>query len=215
MRTSFGSRRPVVCFEGDGVPPGLPGDATPPAAPAAPLAAPAPDGITLSKAEYGQLMGTIAQLQAALDSQAQAPNTPEPQIDPNEFNQLTNAQMMQLMMDQVNKQVGQPLLNSIMQLAVKEELRECQSNHPDFNTYKDDVYQEAQKNTHLSLEQAYYIVKARKTGTAPPPTPPAVNPPAAPVGERPGVTPSSTTTNPNLSVKDAAAAALKALQYKD
>lgn len=207
------------CFAPEGVPQG---DGLPPAptpdAPAGDQTPPPPtpeSGITLTRAEYSQLMGQFV----AMQNQLQSMQAPTPDATPavpvpaaEDLDRMTNSQMMEVILQTVQSQVGQPLLNSIMTLAVKEELRDTQSKYPDFGTYKDDVYQEAQANSHLSLEQAYLIVKARKTGTAPP-APAAPKPaPAAPVGDKPAVTVSSTTPSTNLSVRDAAQAALKSLQ---
>lgn len=202
--------RRVVCYKPDGVPDGgapVPdgqGDPTPATPPA-----PENPGITLSRSEYGQLMGTIASLQQKLEAQEPTPQA-QPQLASEDVDRMTNSQFQAHMLNLVQSQVGQPLLNSIMTLAVKEELRDTQAKYPDFSTMKDEVYTEAQANTHLSLEQAYLIVKARKTGTAPPVAPKPA--PAAPVGTKPGVTPSTTTPTTNLSTREAALAAFKSLQ---
>jgi len=207
-------------YNPDGVPQGSPElppvdpNAVPPQPSEATPPAPTPDqGITLSRQEYGELMGQFMSMQQQLQA-LQTPQTPEPAapvVNAEDVDRMTNSQLLETILQQVNSQVGQPLLNSIMTLAVKEELRDTQAKYPDFGTYKDEVYREAQANSHLSLEQAYLIVKARKTGTAPPPAPKPA--PAPPVGAKPGVTMSATTSTTNLSVKDAAAAALKSLQY--
>lgn len=201
--------------EGDG----LGGDdgGSPPPAPAAPAAPATPEGITLSREEYGQLMGTIAALQQRLEEREDTgkpgqPSEPAASVD---LDQMTNTQLANYLLNAVQTQVGQPLLNSLMTLSVKEELREVKAAHPDFDTYRDEVYKEAQANTHLSLDQAYLIVKAKKTGTTPPPTPKTpADTPKPPVGEKPGVTPTATTPSTNLSIKEAAQAAFKALQME-
>lgn len=208
--------KPFVLRNSDGVPGGsVPPVASEPAAPAAPAPS---ETISLTKAEYGQMMGAIAALQAQLDAKEE-PAAPAPSIDPNDLDRMSGAQLANFILSSVQQQVGQPLLNQIMTLAVKEELREVQSAHPDFKELKDEVYKEAQANTHLSLEQAYLIVKQRKTGVAPPvppkvdPPPPAA-PPAPPVGSKPGITTSSVAPNGGMSIREAAEAALKTLQLE-
>lgn len=211
MKVNIGLRRVEILRDADGVPGGPPpGDNAPP-----PQAPPADNLISLTRDEYANMVGALTSMQAKLEGLENAnrqPDPPAPTTD--DIDRLTNTQLLSL----VQSQIGQPILNAVMQLAVKEELREVQEAHPDFKTMKEEVYKEAQSNTQLSLEQAYLIVKARKTGQAPPPVMPPVAspivPPTPPPGQKPGITPSSLDNTGGMSIKDAAAAALKTLQLE-
>lgn len=180
-----------------------------------------PQGISISKEEYATLQTTLALLQdqnERLQATLQAKENPPP--DPTggkDINQLTNAELVQVITKQVSDQVATPLLNTIMQLAVKEEVRDLGDKYADFKTSDDvrrAVFGIAEKNTSLSLEQAYLIHK----GKAPAPAPEKkeeTKTPVPPPGEKPGVTGNQVAQNKAMSVREAAEAAFKSLGYTD
>lgn len=191
---------------------------------------PSNGNITLSRDEYSQMVGNMAQMQAFIEavqqqaSQSQAP-TPQAQVDPNDIDRLSNSQMLGLIGRKVNQLIAdstQPVLQAVMTLSVKEEMREVQGEFDDFKDFKKDVYEIASKNSTLSLRDAYLIAKANKSGKALPndvkmklETPTSSAPtPKATSGERPGVGVSSLKTQHTMSVRDAAAEALKELKYE-
>jgi hypothetical protein len=181
---------------------------------------PTNDGITLSREEYSQMTTQLAVAQAQLERileerQQPAPQQPQQPATPGkDINSMTNAEMFEMITQTVNSQVAQPLLNTIMQLAIKEEVRDVQERYPDFKDFKKDVYTIAEKNTHMSIEQAYLLAKATKQGTAPPPAaPPQAPPPPPPPGEKPGVTTGSLEPEAKLTARQAAEQAMKALKY--
>jgi hypothetical protein len=184
------------------------GDVTPPA--------PQVETVQLSREEYGQLTAQLAVAQAQIERMAASlENKPEPQA-PNplagkDINTMTNSELIDFMSNNVNQQVAQPLLNTIMQLAIKEELRDVAERYPDFKDFKKETYAIAEKNTHLSIEQAYLLAKAGKPAPAPPTTP--VVKAAPPVGDKPQVTASSVAGDSRLTARQAAEAALKSLKY--
>lgn len=187
-----------------------PGDKPTPAAPAAPDNA----SITLTREEYSNLVTQMAMLQAQVERRQEPEVKPQVPAGPTKhFNEMTNEELMQTMVGMLNQQIAQPLLNQITTLALKEEMREVSDKYADFKDMKSDIYKVAEANTHLSLEQAYLIVKAQKAGTAPPVIPPAPKDPpvAPPAGEKPGV--SSVTPVTKLSTREAAEQAYKALKY--
>lgn len=181
--------------------------------------------VTLSRDEYASLTTQLAVAQSQLDQLLANANTDSNQqrqqqnnTQAKNVNEMTNSELLEIINQTVNQQVAQPLMNTIMQLALKEEMREVQDSHPDFKDLKLDVYKEAEKNTHLSLEQAYLIVKARKAGLPEPKMPPANN--SAPnnnntSSEKPTVNVASVQPEPKMSIREAAAAALKTLKYNN
>lgn len=201
------------CPEGD---PPSPSEPTP-------TPTPAPEGITLTKEEFAQLNTNLAMMQRELEElrkpkEPETPSTP-PSYANKSIDQLNNAELVDLVVNHINQSTVQPLLNTIMQLSIKEEMRDLGDKYEDFK--KDDkvreaVYGIAEKNTHLSLEQAYLIHKGKlPTPTpAPVPTPTSAVPTPIP-GERPAVAASTVGENKGMSVREAAEAAFKQLKYND
>ena len=175
-------------------------------------------GISISKEEYAQLQTTLAllqdqneRLQATLTAKENPPPDPTGGKD---INQLTNAELIQVITKQVSDQVATPLLNTIMQLAVKEEVRDLGDKYDDFKTNDDvrkAVFGIAEENTSLSLEQAYLIYKGKAPAPKKDPKPAPVPPP----GEKPGVNGKQVEQNKAMSVREAAEAAFKSLGYTD
>ena len=195
--------------------------------PAPPNQSPVPggnDAITMTKEEYAGLIGQMAQMQAFIES-VQAANTqdskPAPaQIDPTDIDRLSNTQMLQMIGQQVTQmiqQANQPVLQAVMTLSVKEEMREVEKEYPDFKDFKKDVYEIASKNTSISLRDAYLLAKSGKQ----PPAPQKLennnpNPTPAPTptpSERPNLNQASLKASTSMSVADAAREALKELKY--
>lgn len=182
---------------------------TPPAPPA--------ETVSLSKAEYAQLMTQVAILQNKLEEQAQQSATaPEPPpYAGKDINQLTNAELLDVIQRHSSAQQEQ-LMTTIMQIAVKEEIRDLGDRYPEFKSNKElrnQVLNVAEKNTHLSLEQSYLLLKGMnpqltqqtQTQQTPPPTPPP--------SHRSEVQTSQVTQAKPMSVKEAAEAAFQALKY--
>ena len=131
-----------------------------------------------------------------------------------QLNELTNEELMHLVSNQTGQQ-QQQLLQTIMQLAVKEEIRDLGDKYPDFKTdakIRDEVMNIAEKNTHLSLEQAYLISKAQRP--APQQTQQQTTTPQPPPGEKPGVAQTAVQQDKPMTAREAAEAAFKALKYE-
>ena len=194
-----------------------PSDGTPAPTP------PADTGINLSREEYSQLTAQLAVAQAQLERMQESQNRqqePTPQPNPlanKDINTMTNAELVELMSSHINQSVAQPLLNTVMQLAIKEEMRDVQERYPDFKDFKKETYAIAEKNTHLSIEQAFLLAKAGKPATPAPPAKPTVTedptPTPPPQGEKPGVQSSSVQGESKMTARQAAEAAMKALKY--
>jgi hypothetical protein len=183
---------------------------TPPAA-----TPPAGQQVSISVEDYQELMAAAAMAQVLMQQQPakQQQQAPQQQIDPNEIDRMSNRQLMGL----IEQQVVGPLMQTIMNMTVKEEMREVQTKYSDFNDYRQDVLTIAQGNTSLSLEQAYLLAKAGKSSKVPPtpqdsntPTPKQTPPPAHKTGQPASVT----VPSGNLSAADAAKAALAELKYE-
>jgi hypothetical protein len=139
----------------------------------------------------------------------QAPQPPQPRQPEVDVNQLDNASLLEY----IGQTIAQPILQQLVTLSVHEELRDVQSEYSDFKDFKNDVYQACQTNPHLSIKQAYLMVKGGK----PIPPPPAPVPPPAPPtpGDKGGgIPPSAASEHKQLSIRDAAAAAMKDLQFE-
>ena len=188
---------------------------TPPANPPA-----NPDVVSLSREEYGQMTAQLAVAQAQIERMMEAQNRqqePQPPANPmagKDVNTLTNAELVDMITQHVNQSVAQPLLNTVMQLAIKEELRDVQDRYPDFKDFKNETYAIAEKNTHLSIEQAFLLAKAGKPAP-PPPAPPKTEPTTPPPtpGEKPSMSSNSVQGEVKLTARQAAEAALKTLKY--
>lgn len=173
-------------------------------------------GISLSKEEFADLIGRMSQMQSIIngyqsqEAKAQEVQNQVPALKEDDINNLTNAQLLQL----VQMQVAQPLVQTIMNLTVKEELREVQAKYEDFKDYKEQVYTLASKNTNLSLEDAYLLAKGAKVTTTQKQeaTKPETKQPP-PQAQKPNTPPTSTVTSkPANSIREAAMAAMKELQ---
>ena len=201
----------------DGLPPNANdtppnGDATPPAPQSS-----GDQNISLSREEYAQLTTQLAVAQSQLERMMEQNNRqPEPTkpnpLDGKDVNQMTNQELLELMTNSVNTQVAQPLLNTLMQLAIKEELRDVQERYPDFKEFKKDTYAIAEKNTHLSIEQAYLLAKAGKPAPPPPAAPKVETPPPTP-SDKPSVSSGTVNAEERMTPRQAAEAAMKALKY--
>jgi hypothetical protein len=200
------------------------GQATPVAAsePAvAPVATPpADDGIRISKEEFAQMSAYVGQLEAYVRAQqekeaaaSQKQNIPAPE----DIDKMSNRQLLQYLQENM----AGPILTSVMTLAVKEEMRECQNKYPDFSDFKADIHRIASENTQLSLEQAYHLAKSGKAPSPKPSTQPVTEAQAQPNAPTPpprvdkhSVPASSTKTDGQMSVREAAQAALAAIKYE-
>jgi len=195
----------------------IPGENEPP--PQAPPAPQPSDTIAVTREEYAQLTTQLAITQAQLErfqedqtarnAQHQAPAQPAKPVDT-----MTNAELIDMINNHINQNVAQPLMNTIMQLALKEEVREVADKYPDFKDIKSEVYKVAEKNSQLSIEQAYLMVKGAR------PVPPKVEVPAAkvpttppPPSEKPGVNNQAVTPGVKLSAREAAIKAMESLKY--
>lgn len=180
---------------------------TPPSAPP-----PANDNISLSKQEYAQLVTQLGFLQNQLDEQIrnEQQRDQKPPFDGRDIDQLTNRELLELI-SRGQEQFQQSIINQFMQIAVKEEIRDLGDRYEDFRKDKnlrDEVLKVAEKNTQLSLEQAYLILKGAK-----PPAAPAPPTPTPPPSQRTEVAPQAVQGARPMSVREAAEAAAKSLKY--
>ena len=123
----------------------------------------APDDISLPRAEYNQMLAAIATMQAQLGAQQpqpEAPVIPEPTSE--ELNQMKPTDLLAYVQQQ-----QQPLMQTVMNMAIQMELRDVKDAHSDFSEYSDQVLQIASSNPSLSLEQAYQLAVASKSKAKP------------------------------------------------
>lgn len=180
------------------------------------------DEIKMSKAEYDDLMSRISLMQNHLEilkSQPTAKEDEEEEVEQQyanvDLNELSGSELVQYIIDAL----GAPLMNTVMQLSVKEEIRSCREDHPDFMDYKNEIMKVASENTNLSIEQAYNIVKGKKANTTVKQIQQDQKPQEhkkPPVNHKPtNIAQSSVVKTESMSIKDAVAAALKAVQLED
>jgi len=195
----------------DGVTNPNPSDQTPPSTVPPAQTPPTSDNVSLSKQEYAQLMTQLAFLQNQLEENQQAAtSTPPNPFEGKDIDQLTNRELLTLI-GQAQEQSQQAVVNHLMNLAVKEEIRDLGDRYEDFkkdSTVRDEVLLIAKQSPHLSLEQAYMIHKGAK-----PPAAPSVAPPTPPPSQRSDVTPTAVQESKPMSIREAAEAAMKALKY--
>lgn len=172
--------------------------------------------ITISREEYAQIVTQLAMLQQQQEQVQQQTQTP-PQQDPlqgKHVNQLTNEELLEVI-NRNNEQNNQQIINALMQIAVKEEIRDLGDRYEDFRkdvNIRNEVFKIAEKNTHLSLEQAYMIHKGMKPAT--PPQQQTQTPTPPPPGERPSVSVGSVQESKPMSIREAAEAAFKTIKYQ-
>lgn len=178
--------------------------------------------ITLSREEYSNLVAQMSAMQTKLDIQLNSQTQPQqqqqpqqPQLTEEDLNRLTNTQLLQLMNNQVSSQVSQ-VMQAVVALSVKEEIKEARGAYEDFDSLKGDIHRIATAQPHLSIDQAYHLAKANKPAgksTTPPATKETKAPEnknvIPPSSEKGGISPGAVTKNPVLSVREAAMAALK------
>lgn len=187
------------------------------------------DNVTMSKQEYADLMTKFTNMEDALSQlldkelekeqerenikrqrseneaaqrRAQAPNLDE----------LSNTDLANIIMNQVTKQVGEPLLEMIATMALKEEKKELVSDLKDeginFKDYEEETFKVATANTSLSLKEAFYIAKRNKDGGTHKKKEGKEEPPA-PTGERPGAQKTHMRQGGPMSLEEAAKRALE------
>lgn len=204
----------------------IPSEVTPGAVPSEPTPEPTPqpsDSVSLNKQEYAALMTELAMLKNQIESVSAAPQTPTPppSYANKSLNEFTNEELVHMISTQTGQQ-QQQLLNTIMQLAVSNEVRDLGDKHEDFKTsaaVRDEVLNIAEKNSHLSLEQAYFIYKGMNpkvaTAQTQTPTQTQTQTPTPPPGERPSVASQAVQQDKPMSTREAAEAAFKALKYEN
>lgn len=88
----------------------------------------------------------------------------EPIKLPDDFDDLSNTQLLTYIAEAINAQAGprlQQLERSIHTLKVKQEIDSAATRHEDFWTYEDDIRQIAIANPTLRIEDAYQLAKSR------------------------------------------------------
>lgn len=55
-----------------------------------------------------------------------------------------------------------PVASTVMSIVVAEEIKEAKSKHTDFDSYKDDIRSLTEKNSKLTIEDAYLIASGKK-----------------------------------------------------
>lgn len=145
---------------------------------------------------------------------------------PIDFENLSNGELANVILGQVEN-FAKPIMNKLYYLEVKGEIKECQSKHDDFDTYAKEIQTLATKKPTLSIEEAYSIVKSKhpakpkdeseegKESQKRTATERLLNLPKRKVyGEKPTITPSSTTKQNILSTRDAAEEAWEEVMSK-
>lgn len=178
--------------------------------------------LTISKQEYASLVTQLAMLQNRLEEvqesrQAQQTQQPPPPYAGKQLNEMTNEELMHLISTQSGQQ-NQQLLTTLIDLAVKEEIRDLGDKYEDFKkdkSLRDEVLAIAEKSTHLSLEQAYLIHQGQKSKSGmKQQTQPQTTTPTPPPGEKPTVSQQAVQQDKPMSAREAAEAAFKALKYE-
>lgn len=121
----------------------------------------------------------------------------------------------QFLMAQVQETYVSPILERLELLRVREEIRECKAKYPDFDEYREQVFQIGVKNPYLTLEEAYQLAKAgrgsvRAEKPGAPPVAPQKQKVPPPTGMKPGVSRTGMEEGAK-SVREAAAKALEEL----
>ena len=184
---------------------------------------PAPgDSIMLTKEEYNNLIGTMAEMKLNLSRveekrreevvpPVQAP--PPKRIDPADIENMTKTEFAGFLLNQVGQTMAQPILELVMTAIVRDEIREVSkeaaAKGEDFSIYKDDVYNLTMANPQLSIEKAYKLAKAENPDKGKKPEPKVV--PPRPVGERPGVARGAVNPQNKMSIRDAATKAVEGM----
>lgn len=181
------------------------------------------DQVTLSKEQYTEMMSAMSSMRqqlSDLSSKVPAPVANDSDDDASDtdidYSKLSPKEAMELITDNVANRVSKPLMQMVMTLVVKEEVRECRDQHKDFDAYKEDISKLALAKPSLSIKEAYKIVKSdnpekgqkfleglKAKNTSDTPT---TKPKPLP-SQRPGVTTSTTAETSKLSVREAAAKA--------
>lgn len=90
--------------------------------------------------------------------------TPQQTID---LENLTNAQLVEVIVNEVNKQVNQyaqPIVRDLEEVKLLMEIQKAESKYPDFWDYKDAIHQLGRTQPHLTIEQAYLIATGQNKG---------------------------------------------------
>lgn len=177
------------------------------------------ENLTISKQEYASLVTQLAMLQNRLDEAQEEKQAQQAQQPPTyagkQLNELTNEELMHLISTQSGQQ-NQQMLSTLVQLAVKEEIRDMGDKYEDFKkdkSLRDEVLAIAEKNTHLSLEQAYLIHQGQKAKSGMKQQMQQTTTPTPSPGEKPGVSQQAVQQDKPMSAREAAEAAFKALKY--
>lgn len=88
-------------------------------------------------------------------------------LSPQDMDALTNTQLAQLIIDEVNVQVGQyanPIVRDIEELKLTLEIQKAEAKHPDFWDHKDAIHRLGRAQPHLTIEQAYLIASGQAKG---------------------------------------------------
>lgn len=93
------------------------------------------------------------------------------QIDPRQLEQLSNAQLMGLIMQQVEQNIGQPLLIKLEEMRVRDEVKELRKElkelevPDDIDSMKEVIFKVAARNPNLSIKEAYILAKGGRMPT--------------------------------------------------
>jgi len=144
----------------------------------------ADDKVELSGSQYNAILDRMQELEdAALQSRRSGPRsvdelaeevdrggrqTERKEFDPDALERLSNAQLAQFIMQQVNLGVGQPLLVKLEEIRVKDEIKDLRreikedsedGKTDDFDEHRDRIYKIASRNPNLSIREAYKLAK--------------------------------------------------------
>ena len=78
-----------------------------------------------------------------------------------EIDNMSNTQVINLILEQVNKG-GQQIMTELQTMKVLREIDKCESKYDDFWKYGDEIRRIAIENPSLSIERAYHLAKSEK-----------------------------------------------------
>jgi len=94
------------------------------------------------------------------------PQSKGKEVNAETLDQLSNTQLVELIMENVNSKVAGPIMERLEYLRVQAEIKEVKSAHPDFDEHKKEIFNIAIKNTNMSLEDAYFQVVGKQAKKA-------------------------------------------------
>jgi len=191
--------------------------------------------VELTPTQYNAMLDAIDELNELKSASARASVTPtvdslaeegRGRVTPEgttaeDLEEMRPRELINLILQEVDAKVSQPLMVKIEEIRVKDEIRELlkEEENKDFWDYKEEVYTIASRNPNLSIEEAYKLAKSNKGSSKKSDggekentlkTLPGRR--SVPVGEKPGPSGSSITASEPETRKEAAQMAWDKMQ---